>query len=190
MKNFYLVTLSCLLSVVQSYGQDGLVYRPFQVAINSGIAFQPTATGVIFNINPSYTFQGRYKAGIQFEAVINNMTMTGSSVLTFDYYFIRSQHFRVTVGGGYGFYNSSVLNGGCGGNMTPEMSEIQTSSSKMGGLIRLGFEWHHVCLGVAYHFVPTTSVTTSENDQPTITDTYKNGYWGITLGIMLGGGKK
>jgi hypothetical protein len=190
MKNFYLVTLSCLLSLAQSYGQDGVVYRPFQVAINSGIAFQAAATGVIFNINPSYTFQGRYKAGIQFEGVINNMTTTGSSVLTFDYYFIRNQHFRVTAGGGYGFYSSSFLNGGCGGNMPPEISEIQTSSGKMGGMIRLGLEWHHLSFGVAYHFVPSTTLTTTEIDQPTTKDTYKNGYWGITLGIILGGGKK
>jgi hypothetical protein len=190
MKNFYLVTLSCLSSLVQSYAQNGEVYRPFQVAMNSGIAFQATQTGVIFNINPSYTFHGLYKAGIQFEAVIYDMTMTGSSVLTFDYYFIRSQHFRVTAGGGFGFYNNSVLNGGCGGNMPPEMSEIQTSTGKMGGLIRLGFEWHHLCFGFAYHFVPTTSITTSENDLGTTTAIYKNGYWGITLGFMLGGGKK
>jgi hypothetical protein len=191
MKNFYLIAVSGMLASFQGFAQDGIFYKPVQVAISFGVAFQtPGQTGVIFNINPSYTIAGRYKAGIEFEEAMYHFTQTGSSSLTFDYYFLRTRFLRLTAGGGYGFYKNSFLETGCDPGTMNGISQIQTSSGKMGGMLRLGFERHHLSFRVAYHFVPTMYQITTVEYSPTVIDTYKNGYWGITLGIIIGGGKK
>jgi hypothetical protein len=60
----------------------------------------------------------------------------------------------------------------------------------MGGNIRIGFEWHHLDLRLAYHFAPNMYESIGYLGEPTITTFYKGNYLGLTIGILIGGGKK
>jgi len=190
MRNSYLLVWICLVPAISLNAQNNPVYQPFQVDIAMGMAIkQNGSTGGEVRINPGYTIAGRYKAGIQFDGVVYNNWSTGSSILTFDYFFIRTPEFRISAGGGYGFYNSSYFFQTA---KPPEMSQAQSTTGKMGGMIRIGFEWHHLSLGFAYNFVPAMYVSTSSGGYLsaggylTTTDTYKNGFFGLTLGLIIG----
>jgi len=178
----------CLAPAINLNAQINPVYQAFQVEIAGGLAMLNTgSTGGVVKINPAYTIAGRYKVGVQMEGVGYCNTTTCSSILTLDYYFITRPAFRLSAGGGYGIYNSSLFGQS---SKIPEESGSQWTSGKRGGTLRMGFQWHHMSLEMAYNFVPTLYVSNSIIGYPTITETYKNGFFGLTLGIMVGGGKK
>lgn len=160
----------------------------FGVAFQQNSSYHSNTQGLILNINPAYTFSGRYRAGIQFEGVFYNMQSTHSSLLTFDYYVINSPKYRFYVGGGYGFSNTS-FSGGCGVPSMPGDSQDQ-ETGKMGGTVRLGFNLRHLNIKLAYNFSPTIYTTYTTEGYPPSNSVYKNGYLGITLGVDIVGLKK
>ena len=96
MRNLCLFVWICLVPAISLNAQNNPGYNPFQVDIAIGMAIQQNgSTGGEVKINPGYTIAGRYKAGIQFEGVVYNNWSTGLSVLTFDYFFIRTPEFRI-----------------------------------------------------------------------------------------------
>ena len=79
----------CLAPTINLNAQIYPVYQAFQVEIAWGLAvLKNGSTGGEVKINPAYTIAGRYKVGVQLEGVGYCNTTTGSSILTFDYYFI------------------------------------------------------------------------------------------------------
>ncbi len=195
MKNNPLFLILSLVSSVHGNAQNSPVYKPVDVEMGFGIAFQQynsyhsNDNGVVLNINPAYTFANRYRAGVQFEGVVYNMETTGSSMLTFDYYFISNATFRLYGGGGYGFSNSS-FSGGCGLPSTSEYGQYVVTKGKTGVTLRVGFDFHHLNVRVAYNFAPSIYSTYISQGYPPSSSVYKNGYLGITVGVSIFGFKK
>ena len=186
MKNKNLILFICIAYSVQGKAQNNPLYKPFDMELGFGVAIQQLGKpGAIFNINPAYTIANKFKTGIQFEGVVYDMRTTGSAMLTLDYYFFSKSHFRFYGGGGFGFASTS-FSGGCS---IPQYSQTQTTG-KTGETIRLGFDWQHLNLRVAYNFSPSTYITSTLDGAVPVTTVYKTGYLGITLGIRIGGYKK
>jgi hypothetical protein len=58
-------------------------------------------------------------------------------------------------------------------------------------MIRIGVESNHFRFGMEYNFVPATYVTAvGATEQNSSTVIYKNNYFALKVGILIGGGKK
>jgi hypothetical protein len=154
-----------------------------------GVSVQPSElNGLLFYIEPSYTFAGKYKSGIRLEEAVLNMKYIGSSALTFDYYFFNGASIRLFAGSGYSHYNTTS-SGGC--DPGPSTTQIIRSTKNSGGLVRIGLDLNHFHLGLEYNFVPSTYVTAIGSDaQNSPTVIYKNNYLALKIGVNIGGGKK
>jgi hypothetical protein len=181
-KSYFLIWLY-LATADKLVAQNKIVYEPFSVTVGAGIAIQQSGSmGGVFMINPGYMIKSKFKPGLQFEAVGDNIKSLNSYILTFDYYFINKSEIRFFGGGGYGFYNSNFFTQPA---EPPEVLQAQWTTGTMGGMIRMGFEWYHINLGIAYNFAPTMYVSNGQLGYPTTTNTYKNGFFGLTLSVII-----
>ena len=103
----------------------------------------------------------------------------GSYLLTGDYYFTNKYSFRPFAGVGLGSYTIASSN--------TAVDEV-SSGSKFGGMIRAGIETGHFRLGLEYNLVPSINVSGYNSNGTPTTLQSKNGYLGIKIGIVIGGG--
>ena len=108
----------------------------------------------------------------------------GSYTLTDDYYFTTNK-FRPFAGIGLGICRLASITFD-----VPDMNQGDInigilSETKFESLIRAGFEYGHGRLALEYNIIPKS---TFNGDQNT-TITVKNSYFGIKLGIAIGGGR-
>jgi hypothetical protein len=187
MKYIFLLLLIFNAICIQTHAQNEPIYKPFSIDMGAGYAFQQSGSpGGTFYINPGYTIGGRFRSGIQFGLAGYNETYMTFSLLTLDYYLINNPEFRISAGGGYGYYTFSYL---LPGNEPPEVTQGYRNTGNMGGNISIGFEWHHLDVRLAYHFAPDLFESNSYIGEPTVTTMYKGNYLGLTIGILIGGGK-
>lgn len=181
-------------------------YKPFKVDISSGAAIPQgpgAGGGVLFSLEPKYTFLGMFSVGLRMEAALmargyvssSGSTVSGSVaasasyLATYDYY-LTKVIFKPFVGGGTGIYNLASA------SVTDNSQNTTVSSSggtsKPGAMVRSGFEFHHFRLAFEYNFIGKTNQTVTDNStgEKVGTATTKNGYCGIKIGILIGGGRK
>jgi hypothetical protein len=172
-------------------------FKPFKVDVSTGYAIpggDGAKGGILFVVEPKYAVIPNLSVGLRFEAAImargfaDNTGQTsevdvkaaGSYLATGDYYFTENK-VRPFAGLGAGLFSlagvSADNNGGSVG-----------ASSKFGGMIRTGVELSHFRLGVEYNLVPSTNVVVFDGNS-TYTSKTKNGYVGIKIGAVIGGGR-
>ena len=187
MRYFCLLLFTFLTISLNTFAQHEPIYKPFTVDIGAGYSFQQSGKpGGIIYINPGYTIGGRFRTGVQLGLAGYNETSMTYSVLTLDYYLISNIGFRISAGAAFGFYTFSYF---LPGTEPPEITQDYWTTGNMGGNIRIGFEWHHLDLRLAYHFAPNMFESDSNIYGPTVKTFYKGNYLGLTIGILIGGGK-
>jgi hypothetical protein len=181
-------------------------YKPFKVDISTGAAIPQGpggGGGVLFSLEPQYTFLGKFTAGLRMEAAImargyvssDGSTVSGSVaanasyLATYDYY-LTKVIFKPFVGGGTGIYNTASAS--FTNNSQNTTVANSGASSKPGTMVRSGFEFHHFRFAIEYNFIGKTTQTETNNTtgDKVGTVTTKNGYCGIKLCILIGGGRK
>ncbi len=122
------------------------------------------------------------------QGAILYMKNEGSFLLTVDRYLTHNYYFRPFLGGGIGSFNVTE-SGGCSGGSTATKSVHSTAP--FGGMVRTGLESGHMRLSFEYNLVADTHVTDYEASGKSLaTKSYSSAYFGITLGINIGGGLK
>lgn len=193
--------LICLVmfSTVVSKAQEDRIYKPFKCDISFGDAIPPgsgTKGGFIFAVEPKYGITDDMVVGLRIEAAVmargftypdgttatTSVSANASYAATFDYYF-SDNDFRPFAGAGVGFFTFASAT--TDGNNDPT-----TADQKVGGLVRAGFEYHHLRVGLEYNIVPSTSQSLYDaNTGNTVNSMSKNGYLGIKVGVLIGGGR-
>jgi hypothetical protein len=181
-------------------------YKPFRVDISTGAALPQGSGakgGVMFSVEPKYTFLGMFSVGLRMEAALmargyvssdgstssGNVMGSASYLATYDYY-LTKVIFKPFVGAGTGIYN--LASASFSDNSQNTTVAASGASSKVGGMVRSGFEFHHFRFAVEYNFIGSTNQTITDNNTGAKvgTATTKNGYCSIKIGILLGGGRK
>lgn len=188
MKVFFILFFSFSLGFLHTQAQQGPVYDPFALDLGLGdaIRFYGKTGGIVY-ANPGYTWAGRYRTGIQLGWVAYNENTIASTLLTLDYYFLNSKRFRISAGGGYGYYTNAIW---AKSFTIPELKEVYQTTGKMGGNIRVGMEWNHLSLRIAYNIAPTLRQYSFYNNVPVQTTSYSGNWLGLTIGIRIWGGIK
>ena len=194
MKKIILLVLLALV-FTNGYSQKKGAFR---VGLDFGYVPSSEGWGGLISIEPKYNLTDNMNVGLRLGAAgiakdveVNNGQSTtakiaanGSFVGTYDYYFhIGSMSFVPYLGVGFGYYEIANI------EFDDSTSETVTpdSSGEMGGLIRGGFEWGKLRVGVEYNIVPDSKLQDSNGN---VTDvTVANSYVGISIGFYLGGGK-
>jgi outer membrane protein X len=190
------ITFSILLlsAVIISNAQN---FKPFKVDVSTGYAIpggKGAKGGILFAVEPKYAVISNLSVGLRFEAAVMargyadqtgsttevDVKAAGSYLATADYY-LTENTVRPFAGVGAGLFSlasaSADNNGGSAG-----------AGSKFGGLVRAGVEISHFRLGIEYNLVPATTVTVFDGNS-TYESKAKNGYIGIKIGAVIGGGK-
>jgi len=189
------ITLSILcLVAVAAHAQN---FKPFKVDLSTGYAIpggEGAKGGVLFAIEPKYAVMPNLSVGLRFETAIMargfadntgetaNMEVkaAGSYLVTGDYYFTENT-VRPFGGIGAGLFSLAGASAGSSG-------ESVGGGSKFGGLARVGVEIGHFRMGLEYNLVPATKIAVYDGNT-TYTSETKNGYIGIKIGAVIGGGK-
>jgi outer membrane protein W len=164
-------------------------YKPFKVQADIGYA-RPigsgTKAGVLLALEPKLNITDMLTVGLRFESTamargyldVNNTEVSGEAGLgiavlpTIDYYF-NTRTVRPFIGAGGGIYNMVSVEASTGTNSTLQIPAV----TKLGGMLRAGFEIWHIRTGFHYNFVGKTR-------------NINNSYYGITIGLVFGGGVK
>ncbi|MEO9004319.1 MAG: hypothetical protein ABI288_06265 [Ginsengibacter sp.] len=169
----------------QDFGSGDRIFKKFKVDVSLGYAVpQETSgpgkkAGIIFAVEPKYAVMDELSVGLRMEgAAMANVDMIGetgnvkanaSYLATGDYYFSNNK-FRPFGGIGAGVFSYASVD-------IDDSTSISTDnipvSSKFGFMARAGFEYGHLRFGIEYNFIAD-----------------KNGYLGIKLGAVIGGGRK
>ena len=189
MKQF--LTFACIIMFTLNaagQGQDSSthIFKKFKVDISFGYAIPGTSsngynyqTGGLFAIEPKYAIIDQLVVGFRVEgAVIANINTNSNSnnsngkadlsyILTGDYYFTNTK-VRPFVGAGAGIFRTSIIDSTTNNNNINSLPTTQL----FGFMIRGGFEWGHLRVGVEYNII-STSVN----------------YFGLKLGVCVGGGR-
>jgi hypothetical protein len=195
MKRVSLIILS-LCAVVIVNAQE---FKPFKVDISTGYAIpsgKGSKGGVLFVIEPKYAVMDALSLGLRMEAAVMargsdlygenasvDVKAAASYLLTGDYYF-SSNKARPFAGAGLGIFSLASASA----NSTT--TTASGASSKFGGMLRVGVEVSHFRFGVEYNLVPSTDVTGFDTNGNSVTGKAKNGYIGIKIGGVIGGGRK
>jgi hypothetical protein len=188
------------LSVVQAQ-----IFNPFKVDISAGYAIQSgqgSSGGALFAIEPKFSIIDRFAVGLRLEAAVTargfvsndgtsasaNVAASASYLLTYDYY-ITNFIVRPFVGGGTGVYD--MASASFSGNNQGDATVGSGASTKVGTMVRSGFEFHHFRFAAEYNFIGKTTETLTDNNGNVVgTITAKNSYAGIKIGFFIGGGRK
>lgn len=172
-------------------------FKPFKVDLSTGYAIpggEGAKGGVLFAIEPKYAVISNLSVGLRFETAIMargfadntgqvakmEVKAAGSYLITGDYY-LTENTVRPFAGIGAGLYSLAAASAGTSG-------ESVGSGSKFGGLARLGVELGHFRMGLEYNLVPATKIAVYDGNS-TYTSETKNGYIGIKIGAVIGGGR-
>lgn len=188
------ILLLCAVAIVNA--QE---FKPFKVDISTGYAIpsgKGSKGGVLFVVEPKYAVMDALSLGLRMEAAVMargsdlysdnasvDVKAAASYLLTGDYYF-SSNKARPFAGAGVGIFSLASASA----NSTT--TTASGSSSKFGGMLRVGVEVSHFRFGVEYNLVPTTDVVGYDTNGNSVTGKAKNGYIGIKIGGVIGGGRK
>lgn len=194
MKKIILLAL-LTLAFANGYSQEK---GRFRVGLDLGYVPTGGGGGGMFSIEPKYNLTDNMNVGLRLggagiardietnegQSTTAKISANGSLVGTYDYYIhIGSMSFVPYIGAGVGYYEIANIefDDATSAEVTPE------STGEMGGLIRGGFEWGKLRMGVEYNFVPDSKLQDANGN---VTDvTVANSYIGLHIGFYLGGGK-
>lgn len=203
MKKLLIVGIVFLLGISSIHAQTGL-FKPFKVDLAFGYAMPAgsgSKGGVLIAVEPKYAVLDQLAVGLRMEAAITaraavapdgssasgDIKASGSYLATGDYYFMNTP-FRPFVGAGAGIFTLAAVSAGA--NNQGGTSEIASSSSKFGGMVRAGFEFGHFRLGVEYNLISKTTVPVQDfNGNSLGSVDIKNSYLGLKAGFFFGGGR-
>ncbi|HOZ80405.1 MAG TPA: hypothetical protein PLY34_20595 [Ferruginibacter sp.] len=164
-------------AMAQSEKSSGQTFKKFKVDISLGFAKPQsgdTKAGVIFAIEPKYAVLDQLSVGLRLEGAglasidangeKGKVRVLGSYVGTGDYYFTNNR-FRPFAGAGGGIFTMASVD-------IEDSNETIPTSSTFGFLVRTGFEYGHLRLGLEYNILKE-----------------KAGYFGVKLGACIGGGR-
>ncbi len=207
MKKTRLLFLTLIL--ISSYITHAQNENKFKIVLEAGIALSSSSdSGILIGIEPKYDISSNSTIGLRLAGAIisgryvkfENESIfvlddgilpsyeTYSIAATFDKYFNKNKgKFIPFIGGGIGFYKLSNQD-----DITTIDDPIMSFSNieikgKVGFLIRSGFEFKKLRLDIEYNIIPKSDLKIQEGE--TI-GTVNDSYFGISLGIILGGGKK
>ena len=179
--------------------ENDRVFKPFRVDVNIGDAIPSgsgSSQGVSFGIEPKYALNDQMQIGLRMEAALmvrgvldanaasGNVTGNGSYTATGDYYFTTNK-FRPYAGIGLGICKTASV---AFEVKDPNQGDFQMaigSETKFESLIRAGFEYGHGRFALEYNIIPKSTFNSDQNTSITV----KNSYFGIKLGIAIGGGR-
>lgn len=170
-------------------------FKPFKVDLSTGWAIpsgKGAKGGLIFVVEPKYAVIPNLSVGLRLEGAIMargssdnqgnvesvDVKASGSYLATGDYYFTNNT-VRPFAGVGVGLFS---LAGASADNTNGGVS----AGNKFGGMVRAGAEIGHFRVGVEYNIVPNTDIMDATGAK---IGTAKNGYIGIKLGAVIGGGR-
>lgn len=162
------------------------LYKPLRVELGMGTYGVPLpfVTFPIFYFEPSYTFKDRLKLGMRFEGTIRPGPIAlGSIEPTLDYYYsIGKRDFRLFAGAGAGI---------CGADDVPFFYSHSVYTPPLASMMRLGFEGGHLRVSAEYNFMPSSVESEFDvNGNLIYSESRRNSYFGLKVGITLGGGKR
>jgi hypothetical protein len=156
-------------------------FKKFKTDVSFGYAkpqLSSSGGGALFAIEPKYAVIDQLSIGLRIEAAVTakiDKTGNGSSakanasyLLTGDYYF-NNHKFRPFGGGGAGIFTTASVDQ----NTVITSSGTLPMASKFGFMVRAGFGYGHLRVGVESNFLAD-----------------KAGYLGFKLGVCFGGGRK
>ena len=193
-----LMSALAISAVVCVTAQDQ-TFKPFKVDISLGYAIpggSGSKGGVLFVIEPKYALNDKIAVGLRMEAAVvarvsgtnaagefeNGEIKAASSYLaTGDYYF-NTNPFRPFAGAGIGVFTVASASNNNG-------NEAAGAGSKFGGMVRGGFETGHFRAAVEYNLVGSSDLPGFNSNGTPTTVKSKNGYIGIKIGFLIGGGR-
>ncbi len=197
--------LLSLVALVTVFGfsanaQEEGGFKPFKVDLSAGYAIpggSGSKGGILFVVEPKYAIMPNLSLGLRLEAAVvarvagNATTGTdeaevkasASYLATGDYYFTDNYSFRPFAGAGVGLYSVAAATATATGS-----GDAAGSGNKFGGMIRAGVEAGHFRFGAEYNIVPASTYDNTGTGGGKVE--VKNGYIGIKLGVVLGGGPR
>lgn len=184
MKKVYLLVLLATLGLrAQESGK-------FRTDIELGYAAQSGANGYFVAIEPKFNIADDMNIGLRIASTYFNTTITdpiyfeqtdldaGSLAIggTFDYYFDDLTGSSFTPFAGAGVQYAMLSN-----------DYVTDGEGKIGGFVRLGFEWGKLRVGAEYNLIPSSAFVDTYGSSYAYNTS--NSYIGITVGIFIGGGK-
>ncbi|MBX9781917.1 MAG: hypothetical protein K2X48_01355 [Chitinophagaceae bacterium] len=190
-KIIFTFSLLLIVSTIVAQGRFEEIqhYKKFKVQADMGYA-RPTGkgskAGVLLALEPKINLSDKVSVGLRMEASavarglvsINSSAVSGEAGLglafvpTVDYYFT-NKLVRPFVGAGGGIYNLVGVTASTSGGGSISIPAV----TKLGGMLRAGVEVWHIRAGFHYNLIAKSN-------------NVDNNYYGITIGIVFGGGIK
>lgn len=168
-----------------------------RVGLDAGIALPNMGAGLNGGLDLRYNFSTKVNAGIKFGGAfmlkdyVNNPGEYSATVCAMkytlfhgDYYFNRpASSFAPFLGGGAGSF--SIMNIHYDAVDQSAAAGI-TTSPKLGGLLRSGFEAGHFRMALEYYMIPSSTLVDVFNAR---LGTTGNSFLNLSIGFYLWGGK-
>jgi len=189
--------LSTLLLAVVSFAsaqEEG----KFRVGLNLGGAFPAGGFGIMVDLEPKYNLSDNMNVGIRLGSagLIKEIESDGGGITeaevsgqgsylgTFDYYFPLSGSFTPYVGGGAGIVSVAAVSIQDGDD-EDDFGGL-SAETKFGGMIRGGFEAGKFRMTLEYNLVPKTTLEDIAGNE---IGEVANGFFGVSIGFFVGGGR-
>ena len=191
------ITILASLCFMMSQAQEESKFR-FDFGL--GYTVPKGGGGILINLEPKWNIKENMAVGLRFgaaamakeievsengESAEASISTNGSYLGTFEYNFNKgNSSFAPFVGAGIGYYSIANV----------ELSTTDSSngeveldgSGKIGGMFRTGFDWGKFRLAAEYNLIPNSKLQDLDGVE---TGEISNGYFGISLGFFVGGGK-
>lgn len=192
------VLLSIAILIGISYTAQAQEEGKFRGGLDLGIAIPGGGVGFLFDLELKYNLKQNMNVGFRYgsaaiakaieldsgeEFESAEISANNSYMATYDYYFVLGGAFNPFVGGGVGMYSLASVKAKDGDEFNSENLDVV---NKFGGFIRGGFEASKFRLTMEYDFIGNSTLKDIEGNEY---GTIKNGYFGITVGFYVGGGK-
>jgi hypothetical protein len=192
-----IIAVLLMLGALSASAQE---LKPFKFNVSLGYA-KPTGPGasggVLFSLEPKYGLSDQFDIGLRYELAamarayqINGQDADGelkaasSFVLTGTYLF-STNNFRPYLGAGAGLFTTAATGFTVSGGQGSTDGDV-AAGTKFGGLVRVGFKASHFNFGLEYNLIPKTTGIISGLTNGSYEST--NSYFGIKLGVDIGGG--
>ncbi|WP_291777316.1 OmpW family outer membrane protein [Cecembia sp.] len=199
MKKFLILVISVLfLSIGHLYAQE---QGKFRVGLDLGYTI-PTSGGggLLFYLEPKYNIRDNMNIGLRIggaamvrdlvyfdnmNELSGNISVNGSYVLTYDYYFkSEGSNFAPFVGAGIGWMRFAAIS--FDSDVEPDEAGNLSVNSSFAPVLRAGFEAGKFRLSLDYNIVPKSDIVDLQGN---VIGETGNSYLGIALGFYVGGGK-
>lgn len=199
MKTFILSVL-----VLAAFSATAQEFKPFKINLSVGYAKPagPGASGgILASLEPKYGLSDRIDLGLRLELAVmarayqidgddaeGEVKGAGSCLLTGNY-LLSDGNFRPFVGAGVGLFSV----GSSGFTVTNGMGVTNgdvAGGNKFGGMVRAGFKAGHFVLGLEYNLVRSTTGFLTTVPGTNVNYESNNSYFGVKLGVDIGGGRK